>query len=134
MARAASTLDYPVEVEGVGTFIFGRRTLKDELRIQAEYSRITEGVDTPTLMLYTLGIAIATIRILMVQGPVDFDLDALDPVEEDTFTQLQAIYEGVKAKEYSFRKKSGKGSKADSTPDVEVDGVLVPTEVQPSAN
>lgn len=134
MARQANKLDFPVEIEGVGTFIFGRRTLKDELRIQAEYSRITEGVETPTLMLYTLGIAIATIRVLMVQAPVGFDLDTLDPIEDDTFIQLQSVYEGVKAKEYSFRKKSGKGSEADRPADVELDGVLVPQEVQPSAN
>lgn len=134
MARQASKLDFPVEIEGVGTFIFGRRTLKDELRIQAEYSRITEGVETPTLMLYTLGIAIATIRVLMVQAPQGFDLDALDPIEEDTFTLLQSVYEGVKAKEYSFRKKSGKGSEENSAPDVKLDGVLVSQEVQPSAD
>lgn len=125
--------DYSVTVEGIGTFTFARRKLSDELRVQAEHSRIIDGVDQPTEWLHSLATWMATLRVLMVTGPAGWDLEELDPIEPETFEQISSVYAAMRAKENSFRKKSGKGSEGASQADVEDDRVLVSTEVQSTA-
>lgn len=122
--------DYSVTVEGVGTFTFARRTLNDELRVQAEHSRIVDGVEQPTVWLHNLATWMSALRVLMVSAPSGWVLEELDPIETETFQQIDAIYRAMRAKEDSFRKKSGKGSEVASQADVKDDRVLVSTEVQ----
>lgn len=125
--------DYSVPVEGLGNFTFARRTLNDELRVQAEYSRIIDGVDQPTVWLHSLATWMSTLRVLMVAGPAGWDLEELDPIEPETFDQISSVYAAMRAKEDSFRKKPGKGSEVASQADVKDDRVLVSTEVQSTA-
>lgn len=130
--RNAGSNDYSVAVEGLGNFTFARRKLSDELRVQAEHSRIVDGVE-PTVWLHNLATWMSTLRVLMVSAPMGWDLEELDPLENDTFEQINAVYMAMRAKEDSFRKKSGKGSEGASEGNGEVGRVLVSSEVQSPA-
>lgn len=130
--RIESSSDFPVEVQGLGTFIFGYRKLNDELRIQVEYARITESVPA-TVWLFNLATYISTLRVLLVKAPSGWDLDELDPLDDDSFIQLERVFAALRAKEDSFRPKLAKAGKEPGKTDVPDDGVLVPTEVQPPA-
>jgi hypothetical protein len=102
--HAASPTDFPVEVPGVGNFMFARRMMADHLKINVEYSRLTEGVE-PTPWLDTIATCIAVIKTLAVRVPDDWDIDAMDPLEEETYNKLLKVHGALRAKEDSFRKK-----------------------------
>src|SRR5262245_18979190 len=104
MARTPKTTDYTVPVDGVGTFTFARRTWTDEIAIQVEYARILDGVP-PTPMLDMLANWQSLFKVLMVRAPASWDLDALDPLDPDTFDQLKRLYDEVAKKEVTFRAK-----------------------------
>lgn len=130
--RIESSNDFPVVVEGVGTFMFGYRKLADELRIQVEYARITEGVQA-TVWLFNLATYLSALRVLMVKAPNGWDLEELDPLDEDTFIQIERVFTELRAKEDSFRPKRRKAGEAPGKTDVPDDGLLVPEKVQPAA-
>lgn len=125
--------DYEVPVEGIGQFKFSRRSLGDELKVQAEYARITEGAIQPTPWLFSLGTWISALRVLMVSAPDGWDLEALDPLADESYAQIKQIYEAMREKEDSFRRKPGKASQAPSQGDGQDNRVLVPETLQPAA-
>lgn len=133
MSRQPSATDFTITVEGVGAFTFAKRTMRDELRIAAEFSRICEGVETPNEFLQTVGSWISTLRVLTVAAPDGWDLDAMDPLDADTYAQLFQVHRALREKEGSFRRK-GKASQG-SGPEVgQEPAVLVSPEVQPAAD
>lgn len=127
--RAPSDKDFRVPVEGVGDFVFARRSLADEIAIQVEYARITQGVPNPTMALFTLALAMATFRVLMVSCPPGWDLDGLDPLDDEEFGQIEKIYTALRGREDSFRKGARKGSEAGSAGDGSDGRVLDQAEV-----
>ncbi len=108
MARDASSNDFNVQVDGLGTFVFGRRTMRDEFAIAAEYSRLTEGVATLTDWLHYFARAFSTIRTLQVKSPDGWDVEKLDPQEEASYAQIMGVFDALRAAEADFRKKPGK--------------------------
>ena len=108
MARRASPTDFIVDVEGVGSFTFGRRKMGDEIKIQVEYARMIEGVE-PTDWLATVAGCIAALKVLTVRAPEDWDIDEMDPLEDDTYRKLLKVHRALSDKEASFRS----GSKTD---------------------
>lgn len=134
MARRPNpATDFEVDVEGIGRFIFARRTLADETKIQVEFARITEGV-TPTPWLGTLVDWQCTLSVLTVNSPPDWNVDEMDPLDDDTFSRLNAVYSALRAKELSFRRKPKQGGEGDRPANGQDNGVLVPPEVQSAAN
>lgn len=131
--RTPGRNDYDVQVEGIGQFKFARRSLGDELKVQVEYARITEGVMQPTPWLYSLGTWLSALRVLMVGAPDGWDMEAMDPLEDDTYDQIKKVYEAMRDKEDSFRRKPGKTGQAPSQGDGKDDRVLVPEKVQSPA-
>jgi hypothetical protein len=111
--RAPSTSDFHLDVEGVGTFVFARRTMRDELRISAEYSRLTEGVLTPTPYLDTVAGWMATLKVLTVKCPHNWDPETMDPFDTDTEEKILKVYGALRVKEGSFRKKPQVDSQAE---------------------
>lgn len=103
--RTPAPSDFQLDVEGVGHFVFGRRTLRDEARIAAEYSRLTEGVATPTEDLVLLASWMSTLAVLTSGAPEGWDVDGLDPLDPDTYTRLGKVYAALREKEGSFRRK-----------------------------
>lgn len=109
MARRPQTTDFTLPVDGIGTFTFGRRTMADEIKIQVEYARIIEGVE-PTEWLSRVGGWISTLKVLTVRAPEGWDIDEMDPLDEDVYENMMLVYLALRAKEDSFRRKPGTGS------------------------
>lgn len=128
MARTPSDTDFVVPVEGEGNFTFARRTMQYEIDIQVEYAKMIDGA-TPTDWLATMCGWIATLRILTVRAPAGWDIDKMDPLEDDTYARIMKVNRALNAKEGSFRRKSAVGSAPSGQGDVENSGVLVPPEV-----
>lgn len=104
--RTPNATDFTITVDGIGAFTFGRRSMRDELSIAAEFSRLTEGVETPTPYLATVAGWISTLKVLTVNAPDGWDIDAMDPLDEDTYAKLLKVHASLREKEGSFR--SGK--------------------------
>lgn len=113
MARQAKDSDFVVKVEGVGSFTFGRRAMRDEIAIQVEYARIIDGV-APTEWLSLVGGWISSLRVLTVRAPDGWDLEALDPFDKETYTKLNRVHAALLEKEQSFRRKPELASEASS--------------------
>jgi hypothetical protein len=112
MSRSASDTDYHLDVDDVGHFVFARRMMRDEMRIAAEFSRLTEGVDTPTTYLAQMCTWMATLKVLLVEGPTGWDVDTLDPLEQDSYDKILLVYGALRAKEEDFRRQAKAGVKA----------------------
>lgn len=111
MARKSQPTDYTVDVAGVGTFTFARRTMRDELAIQREYAAILDGVE-PTAWLAAVGGWMSTLRVLTVRAPADWDIDGLDPTDNETYAKLGRVHEALLEKERSFRRQPGVAGEA----------------------
>lgn len=111
MARAPSNTDFVVPVDGIGNFTFGKRRMADELSIQREYASILQGVE-PTDWLQTMAGWFSVLRTLTVRGPDGWDLEALDPLDEDTYAKLHKVYTALRDQERSFRSAPGGAGEA----------------------
>ena len=97
---------YPVSVEGIGDFVFRKRTLQDQITIQANASRRLRGpVDDPELRSFVH--ALETLLCLTVQAPEGWAPEALDPLEPGETEQLWQVHEALRDAEEKFRKGSG---------------------------
>ncbi|HET7675834.1 MAG TPA: hypothetical protein VFL54_09960 [Gammaproteobacteria bacterium] len=125
---------FAVDVEGIGTFQFRRRTMRENLRIDAEYSRLTEGVETPSKSLDLTAEMMSTLKVLTEDAPDGWDVDALDPLDPETYRKLIAVYSALREKEEFFRRGPGKAGQGDRQTSGGDDGVVVPADVQPGAD
>lgn len=128
--RDPSKTDFKVPVEGVGDFVFAKRMMRDELAIQVEYSRIIQGVE-PTEWLALVAGWIASLKVLTVFAPSDWDIDEMDPLDKDTYAKLAKVHGALVEKESSFRRKPGVGVQEGGQGAGGDDPVLVSPEVQP---
>lgn len=103
MARTAQTTDFLVDVPGIGSFTFGKRRMADEIAIQVEFARIVDGVE-PTAWLQAVGGWLSALRTLTVRAPAGWDLDEMDPLDDETYAKLNAVYTALIEKERSFRR------------------------------
>lgn len=106
----ASPTDFNIDVPKVGAFVFAQRTMADHLKINVEYSRLTEGVN-PTPWLDTIATCIAVIKTLSVRVPDDWDIEAMDPLDGETYDKLLKVHGALRAKEDSFRGDKKKANK-----------------------
>jgi hypothetical protein len=113
MSRVPSPTDFQVSVDGIGTFTFARRRMRDEMAIGAELSRLTEGVTTPTAFLALVAGWISTIKVLTVEAPSGWNIDEMDPLDEDSYAKLAQVHAALRAKEESFRGGSKLASEAE---------------------
>ena len=114
MARAPQDTDFTVRVDDVGTFTFGKRTMRDEIAIQVEFARLIDGVE-PTAWLQAVGGWVSVLKVLTVRAPDGWDLDGMDPLDDETYAKLKRVYDALTEKESSFRrpkKPAGEGSGA----------------------
>lgn len=137
MSRPAASSDFTVDVEGLGTFVFGRRTGRDRFRMAAEFHRLTEGLDVGDSEFGLVADAFVTIKALLVDGPAEItsmlDLEAPASMDPDADAMLLRVFFALRQKELSFRPGAREDGKAARPGDGRDDRVLVPQEVQPSA-
>lgn len=133
MARRPHPTDFTVPVDGIGTFTFGRRKMADEMKIQVEYARMIDGTQ-PTQWLSLVAGWISALMVLTVKAPDGWDLDELDPLDDESYAKLKRVYDALMQKEQSFRSGHGKAREGERAGSGEDGAVLVPQEVQPSAD
>lgn len=136
MARKPNSSDFSIDVDGIGRFIFARRTMRDTYRIRGDYGELTNGnYDEDGAMVDISALGYATIKTLMVSGPEGWSLDEMDPLsDEDPEEQIMKVFTALREKELSFRRKSSSRVQAEREgPGGDVRDVLQ-EEVQPSAD
>ena len=95
--------NHRVEVDGVGSFLFRHRTLKLQIAIEAGMERVTLGpVQGAGLRLFAA--AIATLETLTVEGPDGWDLDEIDPLDDEEFAKVEKVFGRLRDVEETFRK------------------------------
>lgn len=120
---------YTKTIEGVGQFTWRiPRSMKDELAIAAEFSRITEGVERPTPWLSSMAEMLSVLKVLTIEQPDDWDIDGMDPLEPETYKKITEVFGALTAAEGRFRGKREGDRQADGGDR----GAVVPTEVQPT--
>lgn len=113
MARRPQPSDFTVNVDGIGTFTFGRRKMADEIKIQVEFASIINGVE-PTEWLQNVAGWISTLNVLTVRAPDGWNIEEMDPLDEEVYENMMLVYLALRAKEDSFRRKPVVGSEAGS--------------------
>ena len=110
--RTSNETDFNVDVEGIGRFVFARRTIADGPKIRSRYNVMTEGNYSPEGMMWdTFALAMVTLQTLMVSAPDTFNIDALDPLMDDECEKtVVKITAALYVKEQSFRRKPAQGS------------------------
>lgn len=111
MPRAPKPTDFTVPVEDIGTFTFASRTMRDEIALQVEFARMIDGVE-PTEWLRVVCGWMAAFKVLTVRAPEGWDLDTLDPLDQDTYVRMKRVYDALTEKERSFRPGSGAAGEA----------------------
>lgn len=96
---------YPVEVPGVGNFVFRRRVLRDQVGIEAEAIRILGG-PTEDKGLQSTALALATLAALTVTAPDEWDLDNVDPLDDEAVARVFQVYGRLRQAEDDFRRGS----------------------------
>lgn len=128
MARTPKPTDFRVSVPDVGDFVFGKRTMRDEIATQVEYARILDGV-SPTPWLEAVAGAIADLTVLTVKAPENWDIDSMEPHDPATYAKLIAVHRGLLEKERSFRGAAGKAGEAQGAGASDHDRVPLPPSV-----
>lgn len=136
--RLPSKTDFPVEVPGVGRYMFARRNLRDNASIRGQYSALTSGnYDADGNMADLVSLSLVTIDTLMVSAPpkgdpADWDLLADTQAEE----RLVKVYLALREMELSFRpgKSTAQADESGSEGTDQQLPVVVPETVQPAAN
>lgn len=108
MARRGHATDFDLSIDGIGTFTFGRRKMADEIAIQVEYARLIEGVQ-PTEWLALVAGWISALKVLTVRAPAGWDIDEMDPLDDNTYAKLMQVHSALVEKERSFRKGHAQG-------------------------
>lgn len=94
---------FEAEVEGLGLFTFRKRTMRDQTSIEAEQHKILRGItDSPALENTAHMIAVLTIQT--ITAPKDWDLEALDPLDDGDWKLLRSVWEAFRKAEERFRK------------------------------
>jgi len=125
---------FEIKVEGIGAFVIRARTMGDELDIAAGYSEITRGQNTPSQFLSALANMVATLRVVVDKGPPGWDVDTLDPLDEDSYAQISAVYNEIMVTENSFRKGPVAQGEAQGAGDCRRVGVVDTSAVQPGSD
>ena len=130
--RTPSESDFSVPVEGVGRFVFGRRKMADEIKIQVEYAKMIDGAPATDWLALVAG-WISALKVLTVRAPEGWDVDEMDPLDDDTYAKMAKVHAALADQERSFRRKPAQGGEVSREGNGNNSGVLVPPAVQPAA-
>jgi len=113
MTRAPRPTDFPLTVEDVGTFVFARKAMREQVSIAVEYARLTEGVPEVVEILGDIPEAMATIKVLTVSAPEGWDADTLDPEDKESYEKIMKVWGALRDKLAGFRKSKHHGSEGE---------------------
>ncbi|HKT53702.1 MAG TPA: hypothetical protein VJP88_04580 [Caulobacteraceae bacterium] len=101
-----SPSEFVADVEGIGQFLFAKRTMRLDIKAAVELRRLTEGVLMDEYSM-TFMQAIADLKVLTLDGPKDYradELDDLDPYNDRHHAAILLIWGALREKERSFRR------------------------------
>lgn len=104
--RKPSDNDFFIELDGVGTFRYGRRNYGDRIRIRAEFLRLTKGLEIDDDDLTTTAAIVAAHKVLCVEAPPGWeDLETIDMIDNpEAEEKVVELFLLLREKEDSFRK------------------------------
>jgi hypothetical protein len=103
MRKATPGSDFTFSVEGLGDFVYARRTLGDSIKIRARYLELV-GEHASDVDLSALATVAATHDVLCVQAPEGWsDLLKIDTLDPANFDRIYALFGALGEKEDSFR-------------------------------
>lgn len=94
---------YQVEVEGIGTFTFRRRTMGDTPRVTNRALGILGGEIPHHSHLFSEAMKLAELEVLTMSGPDGWGLDALDPLNPDDVARFELVHARFAEEEARFR-------------------------------
>lgn len=94
---------FPLSVEGVGDFVFRKRRIPDQVRIEAAARRMTDG-PVDDIDLQNVCLAYQTLIALTVQAPADWNLEDVDPLDRDATDRMWKVWGALREQEETFRK------------------------------
>jgi len=106
--------------------------MRDDFKIGAEFSRITEGIANPSPWFATIADAVAAIKVLAEAAPDGWDIEKMDPLAPDSYQRIMDVFNALRDKETFFREGAGKGSEAPGARDGRDGGAVVPKDVPPA--
>lgn len=89
-------------IEGVGAFVFKRRTMGLGIAVEAEMVRIMGGSFVSHGGIVTASRQLADLRVLTAQAPEGWDLEELDPFDDDASEKLTKVWEAFREAEITF--------------------------------
>lgn len=95
---------FPVPVEGIGEFVFRRRMPRDQLAIEGR-ARKTAGGSIEEVGGEIMGqcLAIETLAVLTISAPEGWDMDALDPLNDECWRKINTVFQELRKAEGRFR-------------------------------
>lgn len=126
--------NFSVPVPGIGDFMFRRRSFRDGVKIRAEYEALTGGLADPSEGLHLIASAWSAIKVLLVEAPASFNLEALDPDDDEAYARLIRVGAALFEKESSFRRPASQAGATAGPAGSGNNGVCVPPPVQPAAD
>lgn len=107
---------YTIDVPGIGEFVFHRRSMRDQIRIEADQERLLGGESEGfSDGLRIISEAMATLVVLTDESPEGWSVEKADPLDPDTTQDLIKVWEAFRAEERRFRKETpddGAGDRA----------------------
>lgn len=136
--RKPTDTDFILDVEGVGSFRFAKKTYGDHIQMRAEQSRIVGANPGDDRELVGHGMIVSHYKVLMVTCPAGWeDIEAMDMTEKPEIEQqIMDVHFALREKLDSFRepRKSAAISESAGEAGLPDDGVLVSTAVPASAS
>lgn len=93
---------FPVDVDGIGSFVFRKRTIRDQFAIEGEASRVLGG-PTEDDALRMGAVSFATLLILTKEAPPGWDLEGFDPLDPAATAKIFAVAARLRETEATFR-------------------------------
>lgn len=94
--------NFTVTVEGVGDFVFRRRTLDSQFKILAAAVRMLGG-ETVAEHLHMMAVAVETVRHLTVTAPDGWSIEDIDPLDQEQIDRVLLVFGRLRAAEDTFR-------------------------------
>jgi hypothetical protein len=84
---------FTVDIEGVGKFIFKRRTMEREFSIQAQVQRISGGEQLTGTML----------SMVRAEAPEGWDIDGMDALDDESYLRIADVFSALRTAEDAAR-------------------------------
>jgi len=108
--RPQKDTDFFIDLPGVGSFRYGRRTFGDRAKIRADFLRITKDLGETDPELDAYAAIMAAHKNLCVEAPAGWeDIEALE-LDSERDAQIFALFDLIREKEETFQAGAKAGS------------------------